>query len=110
MIDLTDLIKHQLRLGISGHALPGLVNLGLGLKQERLHPPFGEATIEIKERSVLGTLGVASALGLAAFEKSLNQGGVQEFGRKLKRAQQMSLALAQGQGGSPLEGMYPTHI
>jgi hypothetical protein len=102
MIDLTDLIKHQLRLGISGHALPGLVNLGLGLKQERLHPPFGEATIEIKERS--------SALGLAAFEKSLNQGGVQEFGRKLKRAQQMSLALAQGQGGSPLEGMYPTHI
>ena len=73
MIDLTDFIEYLLRLGISGDTLPGLVNLGLGLEQERVHPPFGEATIEIKEGAVLGSLVVASALRFATFEESFNQ-------------------------------------
>jgi hypothetical protein len=84
VINLTDLIEHLLRLGISVHTLSGLVDLVLGFKQERLHSAFGEAAIEIKEGAVLGTLVVASAFGFAAFEESLNQGGVQDLWRKLE--------------------------
>lgn len=109
MIDLADLIEHLLRLGISGNALTRLVNLVRGFKQERLHLAFGEAPVEIKERAVLGTAGVAVAIGLATFEESFDQGGVEHLWGELKGAQEMSLALAQRQGGGAFERMYLTH-
>ena len=109
MIDLTDFIEHLLRLGISGNTLTGLVDLVRGFKQERLHLAFGEAAVEIKERAVLGTAGVAVAIGFATFEESLDQRGVEHLWGQSKRAQETSLALAQGQGGGVLERLYPTH-
>ena len=110
MIDLADFIEHSLDLGIGVHTLTCLVDLVRGLKQERLHLAFGKAAVEIKERAVLGTAGVAVAIGFATFEESLDQGGVQDLGGEFKRAQETGLALAQRQGGRPLERVYPTHI
>jgi hypothetical protein len=108
VIDLADLVEHLQHLGISGHAVPGLVDLVGGLQQERLHLALGEAAVEIKERAVLGAAGVAAAVGFAALQESLDQGGVEEVGREFKGVQEMRLALAQGQGGGALERMYPT--
>ena len=110
MIELTDFIEQLLRLGISGNTLTGLVDLVRGFKQERLHLAFGEAAVEIKERAVLGTAGVAVAIGFATFKESLDQRSMQDVGRELKGAQQMGLALAQRQSGRPRKRLYPTHI
>jgi hypothetical protein len=80
VIDLADLVEHLKHLGISGHAEPGLVDLVGGFKQERLHLAFGEATVQIIEGAVLGTASMAMAIGFAALEESLDQGGVEEVG------------------------------
>ncbi len=109
MIDLTDLIQHLQQLRISGHTSACLVDLVWGLKQQRLHLPFGEAAVEIKKGAVLGAAGVAVAVGLATFEEPLDKRGVQDMGRKFKGAQQMCLALAQCQGGRASQRLYPTH-
>jgi hypothetical protein len=74
-----------------------------------LHLTFGKAAVEIKERAVFGAATVAVAIGLAAFEKALDQLSVQEVGRELKRAQEMGFALTQRQGGSSLERRHLTH-
>jgi hypothetical protein len=79
MIDLADFIEHLLCLGISGHALARLLDLGRGFKQERLYLTFGEAAVEIKERAMLGTAGVALAIGFATLEESLDQRGVEHL-------------------------------
>jgi hypothetical protein len=87
VIDLANLIEHLLHLGVGGQALTGLINLVGGLQEERLHLAFGKATIEVKERAVLGAAHLmAVAVGLATFHISLDQGGVEEVGRKLKGA------------------------
>ena len=109
MIDLTDLIQHLHHLPISGHTLTCLVDLVWGLEQQRLHLPFGEAAVEIKEGAVLGAATVTVAVGFATFEKSLDQRSMQEMGREFKGTQQMSLAMAQGQGGRAFERLHPTH-
>ena len=80
MIDLADFVDHPLHLSISLHTLTCLVELVRGLQQKGLHPAFGEAAVEIKERAVLGAAGVAAAMGFATFEESLDHGGVQEPG------------------------------
>jgi hypothetical protein len=87
-----------------------LVDLVGGFEQERLHLAFGETAVEIKERAVLGTAGVAAAIGLAALEEPLDQGGVKDPGGQLEGAQEVGLSLAQGQGGSALEHLHLTHI
>jgi hypothetical protein len=110
VIDLAELIEHPLNLGISGQALARLADLGGRFQQERLHLPFGKAAVEIKERAMLGPGGVAVAVGLATLDESLDQRGVEDLWGELKGAQQMSLSLAQGQGGSALKRLYPTHI
>jgi hypothetical protein len=104
VIDLTYLIKQLLRLGKGIDALARLVNLVLRFKQERLHLPFGEAAIEIKEGAMLGAIRMATTTGFATFEIALNHGGVENFGGKLEGAQQMSFALAQNQSGLALKG------
>ena len=110
MIDLADLIEHLLDLGVSGHTLTGLSDLVRGFQQERLHLAFGEAAVEIKERAVLGTAGMAVAIGFATFEEAFDQGGVEHLRSQLKGGQQMRLALAQSQGGGAFERLHPTHI
>ena len=101
MIDLADFIEPLLHLGVSGHTLAGLVELGCGFEQERLHLAFGEAAVQIIEGAVFGAGGgVAVAVGFAACEETLDEGGVEELWGELKGAQQMRLALAQGEGGS----------
>jgi hypothetical protein len=78
MIDLTDLIEHLLRLDISGHTFSRIINLILGFKQERLHLPFGEASIEIKKWTMLGTISMAATTGFTTFKKALDHGGVED--------------------------------
>lgn len=94
MIDLTDLIQHQQHLSLGRHTETCLMDLVCGLEQQRLHLPFGEAAVEIIKGAVPGAAAMAVAIGFAAFEQSLHEGGVQEMGREFKGAQQMSLALA----------------
>ena len=79
MVDLADFIEHLLNPGISGQAVARLLDLGWGFEQKRLHPPFGEAAVEIKERAVLGAVRVAAAVGLATLHEALDQGGVEDF-------------------------------
>ena len=110
MIDLADLIQRLQHARISGQTLTRLLDLLRGLQQQRLHLAFGEAAVEVKKGAVLGAAAVAVTVGFAAFEEPLDQRGVQELGRESKRAQQMRLALAQGQGGRAGQRLYPTHI
>jgi hypothetical protein len=109
VIDLADFIKGLLDLGIGGQALAGLRDLVGGFEQQRLDLAFTEAAVEVKERAVLGTAGVALTLGLTAAEKTFEQGSVKEMGGQLEGAEQMRLALAQGQGGGAAELASPTH-
>ena len=51
----------------------------------------------------------AVAVGAATFEKALQKGGVNRIGRESEGAQEMGLALAQGEGGEALE-FFLTHI
>jgi len=53
-----------------------LLDLVRGFEQERLHVAFGKAPVEIKERAVLGPAAMAVAVGFAALEQALDQGGV----------------------------------
>lgn len=111
MVNLADFIESLLHLGIRRHALTGLVDLGRGLEQERLHLAFGEAAIEIIKGAVLGGwVVVAVAVGLATLHEALDQGGAEDLGRKLERAQEMSLAVTQSEYGGAFEKRYPTHI
>ena len=87
MIDLADFIKHLLHLGIGGHTLACLVNLVVRFEQERFYLAFGETAVEVKERAVLGAATVAGAMGFAAFEESLDQGGVQQVRAESKGEQ-----------------------
>jgi hypothetical protein len=99
-----------LDLGISGHTLARLLDLGRGFEEEGLHLAFGKAAVEVKERTVLGSPGVAKAVGFATFHVAFDQGGVQEVGAQFKGAQEMRLALAQGQRRGALERLYLAHI
>jgi hypothetical protein len=110
VIDLADFIQELLRLGISGDAEPGLIDLRLGFEQEGLELAFGKAAVEIEEGTVFGAAGVAQTMGFATFEEAFKQRGVQEVGRWFEGAQEVSLAPAQGQGGGGLEDALPTHI
>mgnify|MGYP000274547790 CR=1 FL=1 len=111
MVDLADFIESLLHLGVSRHTLAGLVELGRRLEQERLHLPFGEAAIEIIKGAVLGGwVAVAVTVGLATLHEALDQGRMEDFGRKLERTQEMSLAVTQSECGGAFERLYPTHI
>jgi hypothetical protein len=111
VVNLADFIEALLHLGVSRQALAGLVDLGGRLEQERLHLPFGEAAIEIIKGAVLtGWVRVAVAVGLATLHEALDQGRVEDLPRQFKGAQEAGLALAQSQGGSVSEVLYPTHI
>jgi hypothetical protein len=90
--------------------MTGLSDLVGGFEQERLHLAFGKTTVEIKERAVLGTAGVAVTVGFATFEEALDQGGVEHVRWQFKGGQQMRPALAQGRGGDAFERLYITHI
>jgi hypothetical protein len=94
VIDLTEPIQHLQGLGVSGHPVTRLLDFVWGFEQQRLHLPFGEAAVEIKEGAVLGAAMATVAIGLAILEESLDQRSMQEVGREFKGAQQMSLALA----------------
>ncbi len=71
---------------------------------------FGKAAVEIKERAMLEAPGVALAVGFAAFEVAFQQRGTEEVRRRFEGAQEVSLALAQGQRGGALQEAWPTHI
>jgi hypothetical protein len=100
VINLADLVERLLDLGVSGHAVPGLLDLIGGFEEQGLHPAFGEATVEVKERAVLLPWALAATVALAALHESLDQGGMEDFGREAERAQETSLALAQCEGGN----------
>ena len=110
VVDLADFIEHLLCPGIGGHTLAGLHDLLRGFEQKRLHLAFGETAVEVEKRAMPGAGGMAAALGLAALKIAFDDGGVQEVRGKGKGAQQMRLALAQGQSGPAVEGLHTTHI
>ncbi len=110
MVNLADLVEHLLDVRVSREAVAGLLDLVRGFEQERLELAFGETAVEIKEGAVFRTGTVAVAVGFATLHETLDEGGVEDFWGKLKRAQQVGLALAQGQGGGAGEGLYLTHI
>ncbi len=110
MVNLADLVEPFLDLGVSGQALARLLDLVRSFEQERLHLAFGKAAVEVKERTVLGAAGVAMAVGLATFHEALDQGGVEEVRWEFKGAQEVGLALAQGEGGEAGERLYLAHI
>jgi hypothetical protein len=110
VVDLAEVIECFLDLRVSGEALARLLDLLWGFEQERLHLPFGEAAVEIKEGAVLGAVSMAMALGFATLHIPLDQGSVEDFCGELKGAQQAGLALAQSQGGSAGEILNPTHM
>jgi hypothetical protein len=82
VIDLADFIEDLLRLGEGGQALAGLIDRILRFEQERLDLSFGKAAVEIKEGAVFGALGMAAAVGFAAFEEAFEQPGVKEVARR----------------------------
>jgi alpha-D-ribose 1-methylphosphonate 5-triphosphate synthase subunit PhnG len=53
---------------------------------------------------------VAVAVGFATFHKALDQGGVKEVSWEFKRAHEVGLAPAQGEGGAAGERLYLAHI
>jgi hypothetical protein len=96
------------KLLVGPHALAGLQDLGLLLKQEGAHVPFGQAAAEIEKGAVFLSFS-AVTIEAATFEKALQKGGVNRVLREGERAQEMSLALAQGESGEALEFRL-THI
>jgi len=97
-------------MAVGGHALARLVDLVRGFKQEGLELSLGERAIEIKERAVFRSLGMARALFLAALEKALQQRGVEHVGREGERARKPGFALAQREGGRAAKVVYPAHL
>jgi len=75
-----------------------------------LHPALGKAAVEIEKRAVLGAGAVAAAVRLAAGQKPLQQGGMEQMGRQGEGADQECFSLAQGEGGKAAEIDDPTHI
>ncbi len=109
MVNLADLVEALLDLRVSGETLARLLELVGSFEQERLHLAFGKAAVEVKEGAVLGARGVAVAVGLATFHEALDQGGVEEVRWEFKGAQEVGLALAQGEGGEAGERLYLAH-
>jgi hypothetical protein len=86
----------ELLIGL--HALASLKDLGVLFEQEGAHLPLGQAAAQVEKGAMLLAL-FAVAIGAAAFEESLQEGGVKGVGWERQSAQEMSLALTQGQGG-----------
>lgn len=86
----------------------GLEDLGFSFEQDGAHLPFGEATAQVKEGTMLLAL-AAMAVWTAAFEETLQEGGMDQIRGQLEGLEQVRLALAQGQGGKAVEFCL-THI
>jgi hypothetical protein len=90
----------ELLVGLNSVA--GLLDLGRLFEQQGSHLAFGQAAAQIKEGAVF-LAGSAVAIEVATFEKALQKGGMKGIGREGERAQEMSFALTQGEGGEALE-------
>jgi hypothetical protein len=71
-----------------------LKDLVFGFEQEGLELSFGEGPVEVKEGAVFGPPALAGALFLAAFEQSLQEGGVEHLRWQVEGAQKVGLAFA----------------
>jgi hypothetical protein len=97
-IDPGELVERFEQLAVSLDRRTGLGNLGVGLEQQAAHAAFGQAAVEVEEGAVFVAL-MARALGPATGQEPFEQGGVDEVRWQLEGTQELSLALAQGQGG-----------
>lgn len=100
-IDFGDLLQNLQDFLIGLDAAASLQDLSITLEQERAHLPFGQAAAQIEERTMFFTL-AAVAVGAAAFEETLQEGGVDQLRRELEGFKQAGLALAQGESGEAL--------
>src|SRR5208282_102216 len=101
-IDLGKLIQARQRLLVSFDTAAGLADLWFAFEQQSAHLSPGQAAAQIEERAVPFPL-AAVAIGPAAFEEALQEGGVDGVGRQPEGLEQAGLALAQGQGGEASE-------
>jgi hypothetical protein len=103
-----ELVEVFQELLVGRHALASLQDLSVLFEEEGAHLPLRQAAAQVEKGAVFFTL-LAVAIGAAAFEESLQERGVKGVGWESQRAQEMGLALAQGEGGEAFE-VCLTHI
>ena len=89
--------------------LAGLGDLGVGFEQQAAHAALGQAALEVEEGAVLLAL-MAGTLGASASQEPFQERGVDEVRGQREGAQEVGLALAQGQGGEALPFALTTRI
>jgi hypothetical protein len=101
-VDPGKLVQAFQELLVGLHPATALKDLGLVFEQEGSHLTFGQAAAQVEEGAVFLAL-MAMAIGVATFEEAFQEGGMDGIGREGEGAQEVSFALAQGEGGEALE-------